>query len=66
MPERDPFVRGMVSWLGFSQAAAEYGGGVPTAGARVAGTQPLKTASGALSQDKLGSVHLPAHRSEDP
>jgi dolichol-phosphate mannosyltransferase len=24
MPERDRFVRGMVSWLGFSQAAVEY------------------------------------------
>jgi len=24
MPERDRFVRGMVSWLGFSQAAIEY------------------------------------------
>jgi polyisoprenyl-phosphate glycosyltransferase len=33
MPERDRFVRGMVSWLGFSQAAAPY-----HRAARVAGT----------------------------
>ena len=49
-----------------AQAAAEYGGAVASAGARVTATQPLKTAPGALPQDKPSSVHLVARRSEDP
>jgi PEGA domain len=49
-----------------AQAAAEYGGAVATAGARVAATQPLTTASGTFSQEKPSSVHLIARRAEDP
>jgi hypothetical protein len=50
-----------------AQAAAEYGGAVATAGARVISIPPPKVQAPAVPQGKSGSAHLtaPAHAAED-